>query len=280
MTRKLLSAGVLALVLAFASSAYAEAKPANPGVVPPQASFRGNSYGEWHVLWWQWADSFTDAESPVTKRDGVVDTSNQSGNVWFLAGFFGDWFNESDPVIFTREITVPSGTALFFPILNGELTPREWQWGWILENYPAADLWSKDPANALKSMEDAIVELGVTNIPEPTVDELWELLDSWFADPEPYVQAMSASIDGRAIKNLGSYIAQAPAAFATSLPKGNHVPFYYPNAVDLDAVVADGWCLLLEPLPVGKHTVKFKADFGGTLGMDITYKVTVVPGKK
>lgn len=279
MKAKLLILLALTLVLGIVSAG-AVAAPANPGVSPPQASFRGNSYGAWHALWWQWADSFTNAQSPVWQQGGTVNTGNQSGNVWFLAGYFGDWFDTSNPVIFTREITIPSGTALFFPILNGELTPGEWQWDWILVNYPDAKAWSKDPANAGKSMDEAIAELGVTNLPEPSAQDLWELLDSWFADPEQYVEAMSASVDGKPLKNLGGYMARAPAAYTTWLPVDNHISFYYPDGGDVYPVVADGWCLLLEPLAVGQHIVKFKANFGGTLGMDITYKVTVVAAGK
>lgn len=222
---------------------------ANPGVVPPQAKFRGKTYGEWQVLWWQWADSMTNAESPVTQKGGVVDTSNQSGNVWFLAGYFGNWFDPQDPVKFTREITVPTGTALFIPILNGELTPAEYQE--YLDGLPEGE--------------------------EPLSQ--WELLQSWF-DPA-LLEWMEAKIDGKLVKNLGAYRAPSPEEYTVWLPPlDNHMPDYYPEGGEVFPVVCDGWCLMVEPLSVGKHTISFKATFGTTLGMDITYEITVVGGKK
>jgi len=233
------------LISAMGWQAFAKAKAmANPGVVPPQAAFRGKTYGEWHVLWWQWADSMTNAVSPVTQKGGQVDTSNQSGNVWFLAGYFGDWFNPQDPVKFTRSITVPSGTALFFPILNGELTPAEY--AVYLED--AGD----DPLSQ------------------------WEYLESWF--DESLVDVMEAKIDGKLVQNLGAYRALSPASYTVYFPPGdNHMMDYYPDGGEVEPVFSDGWCLLVEPLSVGKHEISFKASFGENLGMDITYHITVVP---
>ena len=249
MKTRFLNFGALVLVLSVASFAAPQGKgPANPGVVPPQATFRGLTYGEWHVLWWQWADSMTNAVSPVTQKGGVVDTSNQSGNVWFLAGYFGDWFNPQDPVKFTRKITIPSGTALFFPILNGELTPAEY--AVYLET--AGD----DPLSQ------------------------WEYLESWFADPS-LVVVMEAKIDGRLVTNLGAYRAPSPEPYTIYLPPDdNHMMDYYPDGGEVYPVYSDGWCLLVEPLSVGKHVISFKASFGPNLGMDITYQITVVPAGK
>ncbi|HEX2973616.1 MAG TPA: hypothetical protein VHP11_14875 [Tepidisphaeraceae bacterium] len=242
----LFKTAVLVVVLAMVAPTLAGKKQVNPGTVPPDATFRGKTYGEWHVAWWQWADKMTNAESPVLQRDGQVDTSNQSGNVWFLAGYFGNWFNPQDPVKFTRTITVPAGTALFFPILDGELTPAEY--------------------------EEYLATAGADPLTQ------WELLESWLADPS-LVEAMEAKIDGKLVRNLGAYGAPSAEPYSVTLPSDNHLKDYYPDGGEAWPVVCDGWCLLVEPLSVGQHEISFKANFGENLGMDITYKITVVPGR-
>src|SRR5438874_3388378 len=60
--------------------------------------------------WWQWALETPASENPLTDTTGQFGAVNQSGRVWLLAG------NPSGTTV--RTITVPSGKALFFPILN------------------------------------------------------------------------------------------------------------------------------------------------------------------
>ena len=60
--------------------------------------------------WWQWALETPASENPLTDTTGQFAAVNQSGRVWFLAGNTGGTT--------VRTITVPSGKALFFPIVN------------------------------------------------------------------------------------------------------------------------------------------------------------------
>src|SRR4030095_2202462 len=60
--------------------------------------------------WWQWALETPASENPLTDTTGQFAAVNQSGPVWFLAGNLGGTT--------VRTITVPSGKALFFPIVN------------------------------------------------------------------------------------------------------------------------------------------------------------------
>ena len=60
--------------------------------------------------WWQWALETPASENPLTDTTGQFAAVNQSGRVWFLAGNLGGTT--------VRTITVPSGKALFFPIVN------------------------------------------------------------------------------------------------------------------------------------------------------------------
>jgi hypothetical protein len=68
-------------------------------------------YAQLTAQWWQWI-----LEQPVTGNPNFDETGEDAANgqpredIFFLAGTFGGTA--------TREITVPAGTALFFPLLN------------------------------------------------------------------------------------------------------------------------------------------------------------------
>lgn len=66
--------------------------------------------------------------------------------------------------------------------------------------------------------------------------------------------SMMASVDGREIKDLNNYRVESQL-FNLSLPEHNVL------GVDKGSTqaVADGWFVMLEPLPNGNHTIKFKS---------------------
>lgn len=82
----------------------------NPGIAPPGSEPYGASYSEWSARWWQWVYSIPADHNPVVDTAGENAAQGQHGPVWFLAGNFGGTT--------VREVTVPSGKALFFPVLN------------------------------------------------------------------------------------------------------------------------------------------------------------------
>lgn len=87
--------------------------PANNGLIsqafPRDSVVVGRAYGDWSAAWWQWVLSIPATSSPLF--DNTVDCkTGQSGPVFFLAGNGG---GSSE-----RNCTVPSGKALFFPVLN------------------------------------------------------------------------------------------------------------------------------------------------------------------
>ncbi len=71
----------------------------------------GHTWGEWSGLWWNWAVSMPVTANPLTNTAPAE--SGQTGNVWFIGGN-----TKSDTSV--RTLTIPSGKALFFPILNWE----------------------------------------------------------------------------------------------------------------------------------------------------------------
>jgi hypothetical protein len=87
----------------------------NPGVLPPNSSPQGMTYGEWSAKWFKWAYEPPPAQSPVLDSTGANCAVGQSGAVWFLAGTL---FPPGPPAV-VRKCTIPAGRMLFFPIGNG-----------------------------------------------------------------------------------------------------------------------------------------------------------------
>src|ERR1700736_5194489 len=104
------------LTLLIAGPAQARSKNPNPGIVPHQARYHGLTYGQWQARWQQWAFSIpANAHHPFFPGGNVL--QNQTDHVWFLATVVG-----STEV---RSITIPVGTALFFPVVNAECSTVE-----------------------------------------------------------------------------------------------------------------------------------------------------------
>jgi hypothetical protein len=112
-----LEAFVTLVLLASMSVTYVARAGANTntaGVIPPHAKFRGLTYGEWAARWWQAAFAL-----PVIDDDHPIISGGAFGGedgVLFLTGVGG---------VDTIEITIPAGTAIFFPIVNAECSVFE-----------------------------------------------------------------------------------------------------------------------------------------------------------
>jgi hypothetical protein len=118
--RRLILTLVLALGVAVLTAPIsAEAANENPGVLPVNSNPHGHSYGEWSAAWWQWVYSIPTAVNPLLDSTGANCAQGQSGHVWFLAGVL----NVSGQA--ERSCTIPSGTALFFPVINVECSTLE-----------------------------------------------------------------------------------------------------------------------------------------------------------
>jgi len=99
--------GSIALVLALAPVAVAA--PGGAHVLPASSHPYGQSYSEWSAAWWEWALAQPGSTNPILDATGEQCANDQSGQVWFLAGAFGEA---------ERECAVPAGQALFFPVVN------------------------------------------------------------------------------------------------------------------------------------------------------------------
>jgi hypothetical protein len=107
--RLLTLATTLGLLALGTSSLSAGGNP-NPGIAPINSKTHGKSYSQWAAAWWQWAYSIPVDVNPLLDSTGENAGEGQEGPVWFLAGNFG---GET-----VREVSVPAGKSLFFPILN------------------------------------------------------------------------------------------------------------------------------------------------------------------
>lgn len=111
--RGTLSGMALALILGVACAVPVAAQKGgnNPGIIPPNASYQGLSYGEWAAEWARWWETTPGGPNHPSNPAGDV-LQNQSGHVWFLNGV------GPGRGVQTRDITIPSGTALFVPLFN------------------------------------------------------------------------------------------------------------------------------------------------------------------
>jgi len=86
----------------------------NPGIAPIQSHPHGKSYSEWAATWWKWALQTPASENPLLDRGTC--SVGQVGRVWFIGGFL--FQSPSGQASGERTCTVPTGTSLFFPLVN------------------------------------------------------------------------------------------------------------------------------------------------------------------
>lgn len=80
-------------------------------IVPVSGHVDGRPVSDYANMWWQWAYSMPQRQSPVRDQTGTDCAINQQEPVWFLAGGFG-----SSKI--SRSCTVPADQHIFFPIIN------------------------------------------------------------------------------------------------------------------------------------------------------------------
>lgn len=204
-------------------------------IFPLSSKPYGRSYGEWAGAWWNWALQFPYASDPITDDTGADGGRGQSGPVWFLAGTFGGTAE--------RTLAVPVGKALFVPLFNGS-------W-WFPLDVPT----EAEARAAVTAQID-----GATGL--------------------------QCEIDGVAVQNPFHYrAASPPGGYTQILPEGSMmtdtsffqdvfgVDFAYPAGET--GAVADGYWLMLAPLPPGAHDIHIASAAPG-FSLDVTYHLNVV----
>jgi hypothetical protein len=92
---------------------------------------------------------------------------------------------------------------------------------------------------------------------------------------------LEASVDGVSLQDLQNYRAQSPALFNVTFPENNlfGIP---PGSSE---AVADGYWVMLQPLPAGQHTIQFRGAYvdvtgaggAGNIVTEATYHLTITP---
>jgi hypothetical protein len=225
-----------------------EAKNGNPGILPPNSKAFGKSYGEWSAEFWKWLYSMPTDQHPLFETADC--SQNQAGKVWFLGGTFIVVAEPDTGVVVgtaDRDCEVPTGTALFFPLVNLE-----------------CNVFAGDGTNE-KELRACAKKYG-------------DLIN---------VDDLSAEVDGVKINNLQAYRVGSPLFEWGPLPENNVLttPDVPVPAGTTSPAVGDGYYLLLAPLSSGKHTIDFKGrivipEFNLDFRLDIHYDITVEPGPK
>jgi hypothetical protein len=210
------------------------------------------------------------ADRPSPLYDTANCSAGQLGTVWFLGGTFtATSFPGGSTGNVDRKCTVPTGTYLFFPIINSEAA----------------------------TLENDLIDLklyGCKNSPSAP----FKGLSCKARYYQNHATGLYATIDGVDVENLQSYRVQSPLFQYGPLPL-NNVPCnigFGSDCTDLDPAksligktsdfVGDGVYLLLPPLPAGKHEIKFGGQaiyaisngdaFDFTFTLDGVYHITVV----
>jgi hypothetical protein len=231
------------LLLAAAASA--------PGqILPPQSHPYGHTYADWLAKWWQWSLAFPADADPGS--DTAPQDSAQSGHVWFLAGVHGNAQTGVISVV-TRDLTMPAGRALFFPVLS---------------------TWTDNS--------------GCPTYTDFTVPEL----EAQIAGAWSFVTETTCTIDGVPVAGLGDpqtspFLIQASVFSYTVASHDNLLAGVYgepciPDGTTVSPAVALGVCVMLAPLSPGQHTIHFVGVVGPVatpfVEIDVTYNINVVGG--
>lgn len=213
---------------------------ADPPVLPPQSNPHGMSYGEWGAEWWQWAYSIPAGMNPVADLDGSYCDVGQSGSVWFLAGTFG-----GDA---TRDCTISTGTALFFPIVSTIFGPT-------VGDCDPEDLETCDVEEFRADAEgiiDFVLESGT----------------------------LTLTIDGEPVEDVETYRATSPEAFEIEVPedyvRGDLYPDVEPGTYGKH--ITSGVWAFVHPLTPGPHTIEFSVNIPELIEFTIVYNLFVELG--
>jgi hypothetical protein len=209
-------------------------------VVPVDAKPYGKTYSQWSDAWWQWAFGNPVPTNPLFDETGEYAAEGQSGNVWFLAGVF----NESGAA--ERFVQIPTGKALFFPILNV--------------------VWD----NVCPPLD-----------PQPSPNELVGTMQAFANDYIDSIDMLYCELDGVEVPGLFSYRVGPGRAFDMTLPDDNLYQAFgctWLTPGTYGPFVSGGYYLMMTPLPAGRHTLRFSGHsgfMGSDFTLDITYHITV-----
>ncbi|MEM5435974.1 hypothetical protein [Paraburkholderia diazotrophica] len=232
-----------------------QAESASHVVVPRHARFEGKTYRQWVVSFWQWVNLIDNGPffpNPLISCTRPV-SAGQSGNVWYWAtpsSYFHALSAPNTPQVCDQSANViPAGTSILLATLD--------------------------------TFSSTLLPPG-TYTPSTAAGE--RAIAGRFADR---IEDLFVTIDNVPITNITAYrVATDRFTFTTALRWVFGLPEHIYGA---GTAAADGYYLLLKPLPTGSHTIHYggrfhylPGDFGpGALPpdyvVDITLLITVGP---
>jgi hypothetical protein len=228
---------------AFAQTTFTPARAAlapgggsGPVVLPPDGHPLGKTYAGWSAAWWKFNLEQPATHNPILDTTGADCANGQSGPVFFLDGAFGGG-------TLTRNCAVPSGKALFFPVVNCE----------------------NDNTQPVGTPRTTL-----------TADQLRAFCQTNMANAHD----LSASLDGQDIPGLDapSKYRVASPPFSVVVPEDSiytHFGLAVTPGETITPAVSDGFWLMLAPLTAGSHVVHFHAQIGTDPALDVTYNLTI-----
>jgi hypothetical protein len=218
-------------------------------VLAPEYLHYGASYAAWSARWQQWSLELPLTHHPLFDTTGQYAWTGQVDPVWFIGGIFGTIYEPSDGSA-ERTVTIPSGIALFFPIIDIEadnaycLPP-----GWVPKSLTELRQWAYDTVSAVA---DVYCEL----------------------DGDMLIDAPDLAGAARFRAMAHEFSALMPADnIAVGLCGESSVP------IEVNPAASDGIWMMLAPMSPGEHTLRFGGTFPtlGPFHLDITYHITVTP---
>lgn len=209
-------------------------------VVEPGKTLFGKSYNELTGAWANWLQKEPLDTNPAFDPYGSFCDLNQKGKFWYLAGTFGG--------VAERTCEVPAGKAVFFPIFSFvSFAPEFPEPGDVCDN---TDTLPKKVDQIRCDVNDDIAVA-------PNV-------------------GLEVTLDGKPVADLFAYRVQSqPGGF--TFRSGPLFEAFGVQPGDRFPAVADGYWILLKPLPPGSHSVSFSADFDvdGSPDLGANYRLIV-----
>lgn len=223
-----------ALLLVAALVVVPAAMGASPAY-PFKAKTAGFKPKDWAAQWWQWAYGVPETYNPLYDDTGDYAAMGQRGPVWFLCGAY----NLSGTV--TRDVVIPEGKSIFFPILT-------------------------------RQYDNVGVEF------PDTLEDL-QLQAAAFAGAVDLL-TIACSVDDVPITDLYKRRVASAPAFEYTVGPGTIPTSFGAAAGDIVyPAVFDGYWVMLKPLEPGVHQVEFSGSVGSPYDyvQNVTYNITVVP---
>ena len=235
---------VAVAVLAAALSSTVNAGP-NPGVLPPGSSPYGKTFGEWSAENWKWVYSMPIDHHPLFDT-ADISAGQTSAQVWFIGGTYTATPDADGNIaaVATRNVTIPAGIALFFPIVDVEAS--------VLEGNGTTEAELRATAQYLQNHAQNM-SCRVDGISVPRLGNYRVQSPLFTIGPLPANNVFEAT--------------------GVTAPEGTTTPS-----------VSDGVFVMVAPLAAGAHTIQFSGElvftaaqdgFDFVFSQDITYNVVV-----